>query len=95
MTLDEEMKLWEDRANDEFGQILKQIQVATMDLLYSWNEMSIEYNALSEYVTRYSLDGNRKYTAKCVYTILKNYDILDNYTNVKKLVNKLMKIANK
>ena len=35
MTLDEEMKLWEERANDEFGQILKKIAKATKDYLYS------------------------------------------------------------
>ena len=94
MTIDEEMKLWETRANDEFGQILKQIQVATMDLLYSWNEMGIEYNALSEYVTGYSLDGNREYTAKQIYRILYNYDIIGNHRNVNKLVKKMLKIAN-
>ena len=34
MTLDEEMKLWETRANDEFGQILKKIHKATKDYLH-------------------------------------------------------------
>ena len=29
MTLDEEMKLWEERSNDEFGQILTKIKKAT------------------------------------------------------------------
>ena len=49
MNLDEEMKLWEERANDVFGQILKKIAKATKDYLYSWEEMGIEYNVLSEY----------------------------------------------
>ena len=94
MNLDEEMKLWEERANDEFGQILKKIANATKDYLYSWEEMGIEYNALSEYITGYALDGNRKYTSKAIYNVLYNYDILGNHKNVKKLVDQLTKLAN-
>ena len=41
MTLDEEMKLWDERANDEFGKILEKIKKATKDYLYSWEEMGI------------------------------------------------------
>ena len=93
MTLDEEMKLWEERANDEFGQILTKIKKATKDYLYSWTEIGIESNALSEYITGYSLDCNRKYTAKAIYNVLYNYDILGNHRNIKKLVNEMMKLA--
>jgi len=93
MTLDEEMKLWDERANDEFGRILKKIQKATKDYLYSWVEMGIEYNILSEYISSYALDGNRQYTAKAIYNILYNYDILGNHRNVKKLVNEMLKLA--
>jgi len=93
MTIDEEMKLWETRANDEFGKILKKIQKATKNYLYSWNEMGIEYNPLSEYIIAYSLDGDRKYTAKCIYNILYNYDILGNHRNIKKLVAEMEKLA--
>ena len=93
MNLDEEMKLWEERANDEFGQILTKIKKATKDYLYSWTEMGIESNALSEYITSYSLDGNRKYTAKAIYNVLYTHDILGNHRNVKKLVNEMMKLA--
>ena len=94
MNIDEEMKLWEERANDEFGQILKKIAKATKDYLYSWEEMGIEYNVLSEYITGYALDGNRKYTAKAIYNVLYNYDILGNHRNVKKLVKEMEKLAN-
>ena len=93
MTIDEEMKLWETRANDEFGQILKKIQKAAKNYLYSWEEMGIEYNPLSEYITAYSLDGDRKFTAKCIYNILYNYDILGNHRNIKKLVAEMEKLA--
>jgi ABC-type glycerol-3-phosphate transport system substrate-binding protein len=94
MNLDEEMKLWDERANDEFGKVLKKIKKATKDYLYSWEEMGIEYNILSEYITGYALDGNRKFAAKHIYNILENYDILGNHRNVKKLVNKMMDLAN-
>ena len=95
MNLDEEMKLWEERANDEFGQILKKIAKATKDYLYSWEEFGIEQNILSTYITGYSLDGDRKYTATHIQDILINYDIYNNYKNVKTLVNKLVKLAYK
>ena len=42
MTIEKEMQIWEERANDEFGTILKKIQKATKDYLYSWEEMGIE-----------------------------------------------------
>lgn len=94
MTIDEEMKLWETRANDEFGQILKKIQKASKNYLYSWNDMGIEYNILSEPITSYALDGNREFTAKQVYRILYNYDIIGNHRNIKKLAKEMLKIAN-
>jgi len=93
MTLDEEMKLWEERANDEFGQILTKIKKATKDYLYSWNEMGIEYNELSEPITAYALDGNRFYTATRVKNILSEIDLLGNHRNIKKLVDELFKLC--
>ena len=92
MTLDEEMKLWETRANDEFGQILTKIDEATKDYLYSWTEMGIEHNPLSEYITAYSLDGNRKYTATHIKAILEDYDIIPNHKNVQELIDELFKL---
>ena len=92
MNIEEEMKLWEDRSNDEFGTILKSIREVTKDYLYSWEEMGIEYNILSEYITGYALDGNREYTAKSIRNILYNYDILNNDKAVKSLVNDLFKL---
>lgn len=92
MALDKEMKLWETRANDEFGKILKKIQKATKDYLYSWEEMGIEYNPLSEYITAYSLDGDRRWTATHIKAVLEDYDIIPNYKNVQKLINELFKL---
>ena len=92
MTLDEEMKLWEERANDEFGTILNQIKEATKGYLYTWEDMGIEYNILSEYITTYALYGTREYVAQNIKNILKEYDILGNHKNVARLVNKLFKL---
>ena len=94
MTIEKQMKLWEERANDEFGTILKKIQKATKDFLYSWEEMGIEYNSLSYSITSYALDGNREYTAKQIYLIRYNYDILGNHRNIKKLVKEMLKLTN-
>lgn len=92
MTLDEEMKLWEERANDEFGQILKKIKKSTKDYLYSWEEFGIEYNSISEYIMAYSLDGDRRWTATHIKAVLEDYDIIPNHKNVQKLVNELFKL---
>ena len=93
MTIEKEMQIWEERANDEFGTILKKIRKATKDYLYSWEEMGIEYNSLSYPITSYALDGNREYTAKQIYLILYNYDILGNHKNIKKLVETLFELS--
>ena len=93
MTIKEEMLLWETRSNDEFGQVLKKIRKATMDYLSSWEYMGIEYNMLSEYITGYSLDGDRKYTASAIHNVLYNYDILSNHKNIKKLVETLFELS--
>lgn len=92
LTLEQEMELWEKRANDEFGTLLKKIQKLATPYLYTWEEMGIEYSPISEYITMYSLDGNRKYTATHVKLVLENYDILGNHRNIKNLVNELFKL---
>ena len=92
MPLDEEIKLWKERANDEFGLILNKIKEATKDHLYSWEEFGIEYNSISEYITAYSLDGDRRWTATHIKAVLEDYDIIPNYKNVQKLINELFKL---
>ena len=93
MNIEDEMLLWETRSNDEFGQVLKKIHKATIDYLPSWEYMGIEYNMLSEYITGYSLDGDRKYTASGIHNVLYNYDILSNHKNIKKLVEALFELS--
>ena len=92
MTLDEEMELWKARDNDEFGKILRKIEKLATPYLYTWEEMGIEYSPISEYITMYSLDGNRKWVAQHIEVVLENYDILGNHRNIKTLVNKLFKL---
>jgi len=98
MTLDEEMKLWEIRDNDEFGKILKAIRELTNDYFcIERDEFGIESTPISHYCAIYSLDGEkvRKSIAKSIYDILYNYDILGNDEGVENLVNELIEIANR
>ncbi len=92
ITLDEEINIWEKRTNDEFGKLLTKINEATKDYLYSWEEFGIEYNSISEYITEYSLDGDRKWTATHIKAVLEDYDIIPNHKNVQKLIDELFKL---
>ena len=96
MNIDAEMKLWEDRLNDEFGTLLKSIIKHTDDYFVSeLGEDGFGTTPIEQYSAVYALDGEkvRLNIATSVYNILYNYDILDNDLTVKNLVNKLMKIA--
>lgn len=96
MKLDEEMKIWEDRSNDEFGKILKAIKELTKDYFYSEeDENGIKFTPISNYITEYSLDGNHKITYARIYNVLENWDILDNDEGVNSLVKELKEIAYK
>ena len=90
MTLEQEMELWEVRSNDEFGTLLKKIKESCVDFFVAEeDEFGMKSTPLDTYIALYSLDGNRKYIANSVKGILWNYDILGNYKNIEKLVNKL------
>ena len=91
MTLDKEMAMWEARANDEFGQTLKAInKKAFADWFNEDDEYGISQTPISNYITAYSLDGNRKYTAKVVLAIIEDYDMME---DVKVLAKKLNQLA--
>ena len=93
MTLDEEMAMWEARANDEFGKTLKEIEKASMNYFgCDEDEYGIRSTPLSYPITAYSLDGNRKYTAKVIIATLEEWDILED-ENIKALADKLNKLA--
>ena len=93
MTLDEEMAMWEARANDDFGKTLKEIEKASMNYFgCDEDEYGIRSTPLSYPITAYSLDGNRKYTAKVIIATLEEWDILED-ENIKAMADKLNKLA--
>jgi len=91
MTLDEEMAIWEARANDEFGKTLKEInEKAFNEWFNEEDEHGISSTPISHHITAYALDGNRKHTANVIRNIIEDYDMME---DVKELVNKMMKLA--
>jgi len=90
MSIDEEMKLWEVRSNDEFGSILKQIRQMTSDIVID------TVDAMNQYIAIYSLDGEsaRKRIANSVENFLINYDLTgSDYKEFDNLVKKLKKLV--
>ena len=93
MTLDEEMKLWETRTNDEFGKTLKAIRELTNDYFcVEEDEFGIKSTPISHYSAIYALDGDRRWTATHIKAVLEDYDIIPNYKNVQKLIDELFKL---
>ena len=90
--LDKEMKEWNKRMQSPFGQTLKELQCAVIDLgLYpmSTDEYGLTiYSPFDNYVTAYALDGNNSYTYKKIEEICDDYEY-SNYTKIKKLLKKL------
>lgn len=84
MTLDEEMKIWEARMNDQFGKTLSSI-VKTEK-----NKFGLCSNLLDECKSVYALDGNRSFIVKKIKHILTEYDMIDDF---KSSVRKLEKLA--
>ena len=88
--LDEEMALWEARANDEFGKTLNEInRKAFADWFNDEDEDGIISTPISHYITAYSLDGNRKYTARAVLAIIEDYDMMEDVKTLAKKLNQL------
>ena len=91
MTLDEEMAMWEARANDEFGKTLKEINEKAFNEWFTEDdENGISSTPISHHITAYALDGNRKHTANVIRNIIEDYDMME---DVKELVKKMMKLA--
>lgn len=94
MTLDEEMKVWEDRSNDEFGKILQALKELTKDYFVSEeDEYGINSMPLDVYIAQYSVFGRRKSIALSIRDLLENYDILDNDEAIDSLVNELENLS--
>lgn len=95
LSLEDEMKIWQERANDEFCQILKKIERIFIDMFGEHeSEYGIKYSALSDIISYYVGNGNRKYTANNIYRTLENYDMLNNGDKkLDALVSKMMNLA--
>ena len=94
MSLDDEMKLWEDRSNDEFGKVLQAIKELTKDYFVAEeDEFGINNMPLDVYIAQYSVFGKRKSIALNVRDLLENYDILGNDEGVDNLVKELEELA--
>ena len=91
MTLDEEMAIWEARANDEFGKTLKEINEKAFNEWFNEDdENGISQTPISHHITAYALDGNRKHTVNVIRNIIEDYDMME---DVEELVKKMMKLA--
>lgn len=77
-SIEDEMKVWDERDKSPFGQILKQLQTIAEDCLIDAGD------AMSSIRTVYALDGNEAVTVKRVKRCLSEYDIilLDDEGNV-------------
>ena len=94
MTLDEEMKIWEERSNDEFGKILQAIKELTKDYFVAEeDEFGINSMPLDVYIAQYSVFGRRKSIALNVRNLLENYDILGNDEGIDNLMKELEELA--
>ena len=99
MTLEEEMKLWDERANDEVGKLIDFAYKETKDIIYSYtDEFGIEHNPIKSVLAIYELDGNVKCSIIELKNILHNYDIcnFDNveYSNNVELTKKIVEFEN-
>ena len=90
LTIDEEMKVWEERANDEFGQTLKEInEKAFGEWFNEDDENGTISTPISHYITAYALDGDRKYTARVVLSVIEEYDMMEDINGLADKLNKL------
>lgn len=90
LTIDEEMKVWEERANDEFGQTLNEINKKAFGEWFNEDdEEGIISTPISHYITAYALDGDRKYTARMVLSVIEEYDMMEDINGLADKLNKL------
>lgn len=94
MSIDEEMKIWEERSNDEFGTTLKAIKELVKDyFVVEEDENGLATMPLDAYIAYYSVYGNRNSVANNVRNLLENYDILDNDDGVDNLMKELEELV--
>lgn len=91
-SIEDEMALWDERDNSPFGRVISQLDEIMKETFSEANEYGFQESPISRYVTMYSLDGHKEYTAKAIYEVLENYDMLHN-TPIKRLVKKMIKLS--
>lgn len=90
LTIDEEMKVWEERANDEFGQTLNEINKKAFGEWFNEDDENGTISTpISHYITAYALDGDRKYTARMVLSVIEEYDMMEDINGLADKLNKL------
>jgi len=94
-SLEEEMKEWEERFKQPFGQALKELQYIINDEgLYAPSKTEYGFYVFTpfdNYVTAYALDGNKEFTYNQINNICNEYDFTAS-NKVKKVLRKLKKI---
>ena len=97
MNIEEEMKIWKERSNDDLGSLLKSVIKLTNEYFSSdIDEDGIPVkNPIQYYSTLYTVSGNRKYVLNTIREILYDYDILGNNKEVDSLIKQLNKIIKK
>ena len=96
MTIEEEMKLWNERANDKVGKLINFAYNETKDIIYSHtDDLGIEHNPIKSVLDVYAIDGNAKCSLKNLKNILHFYDICNfddvEYSNNVELAKKIVK----
>ena len=96
MTLEEEMKLWEERENDEVGKLINFAYNEAKDIIYSHtDDLGIEHNPIKSVLDTYVIDGNAKYSIRNLKNVLFFYDICNfddvKYSNNVELAKKIVK----
>ena len=93
--LDAEMALWDERGKSKFGAVLKKIEKKVIEMFgEEENEYGINTSLIGDIITAYALDGNKLYTAKKIYHMLKMYDMLDNGDeHLDSLVKEMLELA--
>lgn len=94
-SLDDEMLLWKERSDSEFGKTLSELNKLVGEMYSDEDEYGLPNTPISHYVTAYALDGDMKYTAKVITDILRNYDMLGQGDEIDGLVKKMNFLAQK
>ena len=81
MTVEEQMKLWDERENDKVGKLISFAYDETEDVLTYFDIWGIEHNPIKLVLDEYTFDGDAKRALKNLKNILHFYEIC-NFDNV-------------